>query len=119
MRPGPKARSGSPAAVPCASATSPPTGYLEFSEETGELTVFSDGVEFTNGRTLDLEGNVVECSHGRRAVQRDTAVGPGDQHRPTTVVDRFAEHRLNSPNDGRRVRRRDLVHRPLLRDQAP
>ena len=77
----------------------PSDRILEFSEETGELTVFSDGVEFTNGRALDPEGNVVECSHGRRAVQRDTAVGPGDQHRPTTVVDRFAEHRLNSPND--------------------
>ncbi|MGP5305273.1 SMP-30/gluconolactonase/LRE family protein [Brachybacterium alimentarium] len=72
---------------------------LEYSEETGELTVVSDDAEYTNGRTLDLDGNVVECSHGRRAVQRDTAVGPGDAHRPITLVERFGRARLNSPND--------------------
>ena len=72
---------------------------LEFSEETGELSVFAEGVECTNGRTLDREGRVVECSHGRRAVQRDDAIGPGDEHRPVTLVDRVGEHRLNSPND--------------------
>jgi gluconolactonase len=72
---------------------------LEYSEETGELTVFADAVEHTNGRTLDLEGLVVECSHGRRAVQRDSAVRPGDAHAPQTLVDRFGDHRLNSPND--------------------
>lgn len=72
---------------------------LEYSEETGELTVVSDDAEYTNGRTLDLDGHVVECSHGRRAVQRDTAVGPGDAHRPITLVERFGRARLNSPND--------------------
>lgn len=77
----------------------PNNRILEFSEDTGELTVFASEVEFTNGRTLDLDGTVVECSHGRRAVQRDTAVGPGDVHSPRTLVDRFGEHRLNSPND--------------------
>ena len=77
----------------------PNNRILEFSEETGDLTEFAAGVEFTNGRTLDLDGNVVECSHGRRAVQRDTAVGPEDAHSPHTIVDRFGEHRLNSPND--------------------
>ncbi|OYO03823.1 SMP-30/gluconolactonase/LRE family protein [Enemella evansiae] len=77
----------------------PNNRILEFSEETGELTVFADDVEFTNGRTLDLDGRVVECSHGRRAVQRDTAVGPGEAYTPEVLVDRFGEHRLNSPND--------------------
>ncbi|MFC7458197.1 SMP-30/gluconolactonase/LRE family protein [Brachybacterium sp. GCM10030267] len=77
----------------------PNNRILEYSETTGELSVFAEGVEFTNGRTLDLEGYVIECSHGRRAVQRDTAVGPGDEHRPVTVADRFGEVRLNSPND--------------------
>ncbi|GAA1487476.1 SMP-30/gluconolactonase/LRE family protein [Brachybacterium sacelli] len=72
---------------------------LEYSEETGELTVFSDAAEHTNGRTLDLAGHVVECSHGRRAVQRDRAVGPGEAPAPTTLVDRYGPHRLNSPND--------------------
>lgn len=72
---------------------------LEHCEATGELTVFADAAEYTNGRTLDLDGHVVECSHGRRAVQRDTAVGPGDAPAPSTLVDRFGPHRLNSPND--------------------
>ena len=77
----------------------PGNRILEYSEVSGELTVFAEGVGFTNGRTLDLDGNVVECSHGRRAVQRDTAVGPEDEHRPATLVDSFGGLRLNSPND--------------------
>lgn len=72
---------------------------LEYSEQSGELTVFSPAADYTNGRTLDLAGHVVECSHGRRAIQRDTAVGPGQAPAPTTLVDRFGPHRLNSPND--------------------
>lgn len=77
----------------------PNNRIVEFSEETGDLTVFREDAEFTNGRTLDLEGNVVECSHGRRAVQRDTAVRPGDSAAPRTLVDRHGSVRLNSPND--------------------
>ena len=77
----------------------PNNRIVEFSEETGDLTVFRDDAEFTNGRTLDLEGNVVECSHGRRAIQRDTAVRPGNSPAPRTLVDRYASVRLNSPND--------------------
>ncbi|MEE1617216.1 SMP-30/gluconolactonase/LRE family protein [Brachybacterium sp. J153] len=77
----------------------PGNRILEFSEATGELSVFAEDVEFTNGRTLDLDGTVIECSHGRRAVQRDTAVEPGAVHSPQTLVDRFGAVRLNSPND--------------------
>lgn len=77
----------------------PGNRILEYSERTGELTVFAEQVEYTNGRTLDLDGSVIECSHGRRAVQRDRAVGPGAEHEPQVVVDRFGAHRLNSPND--------------------
>lgn len=77
----------------------PNNRILEFSEETGELSVFAEGAEYTNGRTLDMDGTVIECSHGRRAVQRDHGVGPGDEHAPEVLVDRFGPHRLNSPND--------------------
>ena len=49
----------------------PGNRILEFSEETGEQTVYAEQVEFTNGRTLDLDGSVIQCSHGRRAVERD------------------------------------------------
>lgn len=76
---------------------------LEVPERDGQLSaaadVVAEGVEFTNGRTLDLDGAVVECSHGRRAVQRDRAVSPGQSPAPRVVAERYGPHRLNSPND--------------------
>ena len=66
---------------------------LEFSEETGELSVYSQDAEFTNGRTLDADGSVVQCSHGRRAIERDT------NGEVQTLVDSYNGKRLNSPND--------------------
>lgn len=66
---------------------------LEFDEASGETTVFRDGAEYTNGRTIDREGRVVQCSHGRRAVEIEGA------HGPVTLVDRWAGGRFNSPND--------------------
>ncbi|MGK9147863.1 SMP-30/gluconolactonase/LRE family protein [Plantibacter flavus] len=66
---------------------------LEFDEASGETTVFRDGAEYTNGRTVDREGRVVQCSHGRRAVEIE---GPNG---PVTLVDRWAGGRFNSPND--------------------
>ncbi|GAA0931248.1 SMP-30/gluconolactonase/LRE family protein [Pseudonocardia zijingensis] len=71
----------------------PNNRILEFSETTGELSVYQEGVEFTNGRTLDLDGSVIQCSHGRRRVERDRG-GVVEN-----VVDRWAGVRLNSPND--------------------
>lgn len=68
---------------------------LGWSEESAELVVYAEGVGYTNGRTMDLTGNAIECSHGRRAVQRrDLASGE-----VTVLVDSFAGVRLNSPND--------------------
>jgi hypothetical protein len=66
---------------------------LEYSEATGELTVHSAAAQHANGRTLDLDGTVVQCSHGRRAVERDHG------RTTTTLVDRWNGRRLNSPND--------------------
>jgi len=66
---------------------------LEVDPRDGELRVYRAGVEFTNGRTLDLNGNVVQCSHGRRAVERDI------DGEVTIIADRWNGHRLNSPND--------------------
>lgn len=72
----------------------PGNRILRWTEATGEVTVERTGVEFTNGRTRDLQGRVVACSHGRRAVERTEP--DGATH---VLVDRFGEHRLNSPND--------------------
>jgi gluconolactonase len=66
---------------------------LEYSERTGQLTTYRSGGGHLNGRAVDLDGAVVECSHGRRAVQRD------DGTTTTTLVDRWQGRRLNSPND--------------------
>ena len=62
---------------------------------TNELVVFAENVDYTNGRTMDLVGDVIECSHGARAVQRRSLADGG----VSVVVDRFAGVRLNSPND--------------------
>ncbi len=71
----------------------PNNRILEFSAATGRTLVYDDDAEFANGRTLDLDGAVVQCSHGRRAVEREV-----DGH-PQVVVDRFEGRRFNSPND--------------------
>ncbi|QWL33251.1 SMP-30/gluconolactonase/LRE family protein [Rathayibacter toxicus] len=66
---------------------------LEWSAATGATRVHRSGVEFTNGRTLDMAGRVIQCSHGRRAIEREV------DSIATVLVDRFGSARLNSPND--------------------
>lgn len=72
----------------------PANRILEVDPQVGELRVHRDDVEFANGRTLDLEGRVVQCSHGRRSVERESADGSVE-----TLVDSWDGRRLNSPND--------------------
>lgn len=72
----------------------PGNRILRWSATTGEVTVDRTDVEFTNGRTLDRQGRVVACSHGRRAVERTEPDGT-----TAVLVDRFGQARLNSPND--------------------
>lgn len=50
--------------------------------------------DFANGHTLDHDGRVLACEHGRRRIARYEADGTR-----TTVVDRYRGNRLNSPND--------------------
>lgn len=66
---------------------------LEFDPATGRTREYATGVEYTNGRTLDADGSVVQCSHGRRRVERDTGGSV------TGLVDSFNGRQLNSPND--------------------
>lgn len=72
----------------------PGNRVLRWTEATREVTVDRVDVEFTNGRTLDLQGRVVSCSHGRRAIERTEFDGT-----TTLLIDRFGAGRLNSPND--------------------
>ncbi|WAJ34512.1 SMP-30/gluconolactonase/LRE family protein [Arthrobacter sp. FX8] len=71
----------------------PNNRILEFNPATGATRDYAVGVEFTNGRTLDADGSVVQCSHGQRRVERDR------EGIVTGLVDSFEGHRLNSPND--------------------
>jgi gluconolactonase len=71
----------------------PNNRILEFDPATGTTREYAVGVEFTNGRTLDNDGSVVQCSHGLRRVERDR------EGTVTGLVDSFQGRRLNSPND--------------------
>lgn len=73
----------------------PNNRIMQYSADDGSTVVYRTDVEFTNGRTLDLDGAVIQCSHGRRAVERED--GPGQA--PVVVIDRWQGKRLNSPND--------------------
>ena len=66
---------------------------LRWSEKDG-MSVWRDNVEFTNGHARDLDGSLLHCSHGLRAVFRTRADG-GDE----IVVDRWQGKRFNAPND--------------------
>ncbi|OIH99947.1 gluconolactonase [Curtobacterium sp. MCBA15_003] len=66
---------------------------LQWHADSGETSVYAEQVEFTNGRTADRDGSVVQCSHGRRRVERDR------DGVVTSIVDAWAGVRLNSPND--------------------
>lgn len=78
----------------------PANRVLEYSAASGVTHEISTDAEFTNGRTLGRDGSVIECSHGRRAVQIDRAASQeGAPYAPEVLVDRFGAARLNSPND--------------------
>ncbi|HEY8575809.1 MAG TPA: SMP-30/gluconolactonase/LRE family protein [Devosia sp.] len=55
---------------------------------------FRSPSNFVNGNTRDLQGRLVSCSHGARAVLRTEWDGT-----ITTLVDSYGGKRLNSPND--------------------
>jgi len=78
----------------------PNNRILRWSENAG-MTVWRDHVEFTNGHTLDNEGNLLHCSHGLRAIVRTPAIEGKILAATTdeTLVTHYNGKRLNSPND--------------------
>ena len=60
----------------------------------GTTTVFREYSNYSNGNTLDREGKLVTCEHGRRAISRTEKNG-----RIHILVDHFDGKRFNSPND--------------------
>ncbi|MGN6160586.1 MAG: SMP-30/gluconolactonase/LRE family protein [Marmoricola sp.] len=71
----------------------PGNRILEIDPTSGQSSIYRTEVEFTNGRTLAADGSVIQCSHGRRAIERET------DGEVTILVDSWDGRRLNSPND--------------------
>lgn len=68
---------------------------LRWDELTGSMGVYSEGLGYyTNGSTLDNQGRILCCNHGKRSVTRIEHDGS-----ITTVADSCDGKRLNSPND--------------------
>ena len=62
--------------------------------ERDSMTVFRTPSNFSNGNTLDREGRMVTCEHGRRCISRTETDG-----NVNVLIDRIEGRRLNSPND--------------------
>jgi gluconolactonase len=78
----------------------PNNRMMRWSDADG-MSVWRDKVEFTNGHTLDLNGDLLHCSHGLRAVVRTPLVN-GELRADTPdqiIVNQYLGKRLNSPND--------------------
>ena len=60
----------------------------------GKITIFREQANYANGNTLDRQGRLISCEHGRRGLSRTDSDGVA-----RILVDRFDGKRLNSPND--------------------
>ena len=78
----------------------PNNRMLRWSQAEG-MCVWRSEVGFTNGHARDLNGDLLHCSHGLRAVVRTRAgvSGVSPNSPDEIVVDRYQGRRLNSPND--------------------
>ena len=63
------------------------------------LRVWRDTVEFTNGHAREVDGALLHCSHGQRAIVRTRLDAAGCPVADETVVSHYQGRRLNSPND--------------------
>ncbi|HEX7369098.1 MAG TPA: SMP-30/gluconolactonase/LRE family protein [Rhodanobacteraceae bacterium] len=71
----------------------PNNRIMRWSEAAG-LSVFRYPSRYANGHTRDREGRLIGCLHQGRAIVRTELDGA-----ITTLVDRYQDKRLNSPND--------------------
>jgi len=71
----------------------PGNRLLRYSQKEG-LSEYLKPAHFQNGHYRDLQGRLIACSHGERAVVR---LEPGGTW--TTLADSYQGQRLNSPND--------------------
>ena len=62
--------------------------------ENGKVGEFRNPSNFVNGNTLDIEENLISCSHGGRCIYKTD-----NDLNVSILVDKFEEKKLNSPND--------------------
>ncbi|MGO4836279.1 SMP-30/gluconolactonase/LRE family protein, partial [Rhizobiaceae sp. 2RAB30] len=67
---------------------------LRYDETDGNVSVFRQPSNHSNGNTTDRQGRLVTCEHGGRRVSRTEHDGS-----ITTIAERCNGKRLNSPND--------------------
>ncbi len=72
----------------------PNNRMMRFDETSGQVSVFRQPANNSNGNTVDRQGRLVTCEHGGRRVSRTEHDGT-----VITLADRFEGKRLNSPND--------------------
>jgi len=72
----------------------PNNRMLRYVEPSGEVSVFREPSNNSNGNTVDNQGRLVTCEHLTRRVTRTEVDGS-----ITVIADRWNGQRLNSPND--------------------
>jgi len=76
----------------------PNNRMLSWHAEQG-MSVWREGVEFTNGHVLEADGSLLHCSHGQRAITRTRIGAQGRVASDEVVVSHYQGRRFNSPND--------------------
>jgi len=72
----------------------PNNRIMRWQEETGEVSVFRQPSNYSNGHTRDIRGLLVSCEHQTRRVTRTEHDGTVN-----VLMDNFEGKRLNAPND--------------------
>ncbi|WP_160003906.1 SMP-30/gluconolactonase/LRE family protein [Rhizobium sp. 18055] len=71
-----------------------PSDRMHYWTEDGNIGIFREPSNHSNGNTRDVQGRLVTCEHATRRVTRTEHSGS-----VTVLADRFEGKRLNSPND--------------------
>lgn len=72
----------------------PNNRIMRWQEETGQVSVYRQPSDNSNGHTRDRQGRLISCEHLTRRVTRTEHDGT-----ITVLLDQFAGKRLNAPND--------------------
>jgi len=65
-----------------------------WSRADGQMSLWRAASNFSNGNTLDRQGRLISCEHGRRGISRT-----GHDGQIELLADRYDGKRFNSPND--------------------